>query len=299
MVHRPLNGPVKDDRALYGRQLRSESYVCNWFDGSCVSHGGDSVRQNSLNCLIFIACFTACFGSSFAAADIIGFVTNNGNIASNGDAFDMGLLNHLTSQNYTVIEFGDNEPIPAGVSLTDIDLFIVSSDVQSTNFLTGPIGIGVPQPIITYENFLYDDIFGAGVTGSDVTETTNIAVTTSGHPIVDGLSTGTTNLFNAPGSTISVFGGAPLGPDVVVAATDTNGVPALVLTGGDTEPLRIALPFDDGTDFDLLNPTGLSLINSAVEFAVVPEPNANIALSLGIILIGCWHRRSSVRLSAE
>ena len=116
----------------------------------------------------------------------IGFVVDDDAIIDG--LFDVAWANRMRSQGLTVV------PLPVSYDPTqgaaaNVDVFIVSNDVSSGNFVGGippSPRLSDRRPIITYEDALYDEL-GIGETGAGIDGTT-IDIDNPDHPLAAGLS---------------------------------------------------------------------------------------------------------------
>jgi autotransporter-associated beta strand protein len=104
-------------------------------------------------------------------------------VSTVGNTFDLAWSARLTNQGHTVI-IVPQATTAATVAAANYDLLIVSSDVTSGGFRTGP-GISQSVPYLVYENALYGDFFGGG--GGTFNGNT-ITITNTSNPLAASLS---------------------------------------------------------------------------------------------------------------
>ena len=226
------------------------------------------------------------------AADI-GYVVGSDN---SGQSFDNGWMARLGTLGHTVTQFPENTSA-TDPTLANMDLLIVSSDVGSGGFLSG-IGLNQPQPILTFEYGLYDEIFGAsnGTTGGAAND---ISILDATSPLAAGLSGNVSVYTGGGGGSRFALSEVSAGTHVIASsvADPTLGVfavlePGAVGGGGSTwSALRMAVPGYANWDPALVTADGWKILDGAVAYATVPEPNIFALIGLGLAAL--WARRHS------
>ena len=233
-----------------------------------------------------MAAVASAFTLTYAAnAANIGYVVGSDGIVD--QTFDVGWGNRLTSLGHTVTVFPQNT-VSSNPSLATMNLFIVSSDVASGTFLSG-IGLNQPQPIITFEYGVYDEIFGAA-NGTTAGAANNITILDASSPLAAGLSGNVSVYTGGGGGSRFTLSGVSTGTDVIASsvADPTLGVfavlePGEIGGGGSTwSARRMAVPAYADWDPALVTADGWKLLDGAVAYALVPEPSSFALLGLGM-----------------
>ena len=218
----------------------------------------------------------------------IGFVNNDGTLDR---PFDEGWVNRLTDQGHNVTLWAQGtEATDPG--LAAMDLFIVSSRVGSGDFIGG-IGLYQPKSYITYEPFLYDEVFGTGAGNGDgtlpmsiVDHTHYLAQAMNGEVSIYGGESGSVPIGALPGSAgTTVIGTSEGAGSLMTLEVGAEG-------GLGTFPsLWIAVPVDDDWDPALVTDAGWKILDAAVAYAMVPEPSSFALIGLGLAAFFARRRR--------
>ena len=222
-----------------------------------------------------------------ASAANIGYVVGTDN---NGQSFDGGWISRLTNTlGHTVTQFPENT-LATDPVLATMNLLIVSSDVGSGGFLSG-VGLNRPQPIISFEYGIYDEIFGAsnGTTGGAAN---NITILDATSPLAAGLSGDVSVYTGGGGGSRFTLAAVTAGTDVIASSVSnpTYGVfavlePGEIGGGGSTwSARRMAVPAYADWDPALVTADGWKLLDGAVAYGLVPEPSSFVLLGLGMAL---------------
>ena len=227
--------------------------------------------------------------ASAARAANIGYVVGTDNL---GQSFDIGWMARLTGQGHKVTQFPENTAANSP-GLATMNLFIVSNDVGSGGYLSG-IGLNQPQPIITFEFGLYDEIFGGANGGSTAGIANNITILNPSSPLGAGLS-GNVSMYTGGGmgSRVNL---TPLSAGTqLIASSVADGTLAVFLNlpagaqGGTGQAgttvwsaPRIGLPIYADWDPALVTDNGWKIIDRAVSVSLVPEPGTSALIGIGI-----------------
>jgi len=256
------------------------------------------MKKSSVQRVITMAAVASTLTLTYAAnAADIGFVVGSDGLVDK--PFDIGWTNRLTLQGHTVIPLAQNL-LSSDPSLATIDLFIVSQDVGSGTYLSG-IGINQPQPILTYEYGVYDEIFGATGNGASTGLLTNgITILDPLHPLAAGLS-GNVSIYTGEGGngTIGRFSTVSSGTQVIAVSADVpaQGIFAVLPAGAvgagtnTWSAVRMTLPAYDAWDPNFVTANGWQLLDNAVTYALVPEPTSIALIGLGMAFFLARRRR--------
>jgi hypothetical protein len=250
--------------------------------------------KNNLNKVLAVAAVAAAFPWMYAAsAANIGFVVGSDGVIDK--PFDTGWVTRLTSQGHTVTPFAQTTAA-SSPSLAAMNLFIISADVSSAT-VQGGVGLNQPQPYITYEYGIYDELFG-GASGALAGGANNIVILNSASPLAAGLS-GTVSVYTGTGDSSRVIGPHGAGAQVIAESAIASGNDNLLVLEagqqggivGTTWPSRrIAVPVYDTWDPALVTADGWKLLDAAVAYAIVPEPSSVALLGLGLATLLARHR---------
>ena len=177
--------------------------------------------------------------------------------------------NRLQGQGFTVV------PLPVSYNPThgtaaNVDLFIVSNDIASGDFVAAAPRLSDRRPIITYEWGLHDDL-GMSATGTRPSGT-SIDIEDPTHPLAAGFS-GRIQIYDFPQGITEL--GDPIASDVEVIASNF-GTPVIAvlergepdLNGNPSPGQRIAVFAFDGGDPDSYTNDGWTLLDLSVFYAL-------------------------------
>lgn len=262
-----------------------------------------SINVDSRFLSVAVAMIVAMTCSRRLQAANIGYVTAAGTISK---SFDTGWESRLISQGHTVVGLGDGEALPSGVSVSDFDLFIVSSHVNSGNFIGGPIGLNTQQAQIIYEWGVYDELFRSFSGNTVKSGQTSVDIVDASHPLAAGLSAGSVEVYTSEQDlTTGDLSGGTLSPGVNVIANDSDGAPTIMelphgaqTSAGETNiGLKIALFPEDDSDFNLYTTDALALLDAAVDYGLankIPEPSSLLIFCTGVSSVATLRRRRSL-----
>jgi hypothetical protein len=238
----------------------------------------------------------ACLGAfrSADAASIVFYVDGvSGGLPTR--AGDIPVRNRLISLGHTVTTINDS----AGTAADTVgkDLIVISSSVQSADMSAYAISFlsTAPLPILDYEPALFDELL-MGASGNNIDAQSSVTITTPTHPLAAGF-TGSVTVYNTPG--MMAFGvPGTLGTDATVVATSDFGDPAIFTYDKGkrlSDDLTVAAARRVGFFFNEVgvpgaNADGFKLFDTAVGYALVPEPACSTLL--GIFLLGFASRHA-------
>ena len=237
------------------------------------------------------------FATAASALDI-GFVVADSEITK---PFDTAWADRLVSQGYTVTPFADETPAD-DPGLASMNLFIVSSHVNSGDFLSG-VGIDQLVSTITYEPALYDDVFGADSNPNrSPANTLPLTIEEHTHFLAQAMN-GDVALTTGDGTVPTAVGALAPGTTVIGTTLYEGSPEASLMTlevgalGGKegaerTFPaLWIGVPVDDDWDPTTVTDAGWKILDAAVEYALVPEPSSFALIGLGLAAFFARRRR--------
>ncbi|MDP8243029.1 MAG: hypothetical protein P9L94_03030 [Candidatus Hinthialibacter antarcticus] len=191
---------------------------------------------------------------------------------------DLIMDSHLRNQfglEIIQIDDGDTPGFERPADLSGVDMAIVSGSVGSGNIGGMNYHVNAPEPLITYESFLYDDFSFSPV--FDFTTSTDLEIIDNGHPITEGLDLGLLTVFREEGGI--AWSNPPEGVRILATPPgEPNNAAVWVIEAGSTVDGNtipgIRLGLWSGTFTNMSN-QGIDLMNRIIAYSLgedAPEP---------------------------
>jgi hypothetical protein len=213
---------------------------------------------------------------------------------------DIPIRDRMLALGHTVTTVNDTDA--ATTDLVGKNLVVISSSIQSGDlaaFATSTLRT-LPLPIVVYESALYDELLMGGG-GTNPTGLSTLNITLSSHPLAAGL-TGTAIVYSSA-NVMSVGVTGTLGTDATIVATAPTGEPAIFTYGAGSRlsdnatiiaARRVGLYLNE-TGVPSANADGLRLFDTAVGYALAPEPGSIWLFAGAALTLATLRRSHSIR----
>ena len=248
--------------------------------------------------LITLSCLAA--WEPVGAAEILFYVDG---VAGNAPtrAGDIVIRDRLIALGHNVTTVNDS----AG-TITDVigkSLIIISSSIQSgdlATFATTSLRT-LALPILDYESALYDELL-MGASGTNPTGLSTLNITLPAHALAAALTGAPAVYTGANVMSVGVTG--TLGTDATIVATIASGEPAIFTYGtGNRLSDNTTIAAARRIGFYLNEPAataftadGLKLFDSAVNYALVPEPGSAFIMAAAFLCVAGSRRSRNWRV---